>query len=179
MIFYFFGHGFILDGTNVIKNPSILIIAVGLIALGVFLAVARTNHRLQVKTYFEDAQGLRAGAAVRVAGVAVGQVSAIRVKPEMHSAEVMMDLRTPYEFHVPSDAVATVETAGVLGEPFVQINIQSASGPPLGNGGVLKSRPGQSITQQQLMECFSNLAEHKPCDLNGKSKSDQNPAGRK
>jgi phospholipid/cholesterol/gamma-HCH transport system substrate-binding protein len=163
------GHGFILDATNVIKNPSFIIIAVGLIVLGVFVAVVRTNHRLQVKTYFEDAQGLHAGATVRVAGVDVGRVSTIRVRPEMHSAEVMMDLRTPYELHVPSDAVATVETAGVLGEPFVQINIQSASGPPLTNGGVLKSRPGESISPQQWMECFGNLAEHKPCDLNGKS----------
>lgn len=162
-----------------IKNPSIIIIVVGLIVLGMFLAVARPNHRLQVKTYFEDAQGLRTGAAVRMAGVTVGQVSAIRVRPEMHSAEVTMDLHTPYELRVPSDAIAAVETEGVLGEPFVQINIQTASGPPLSNGGVLKSRRGDSISPQQWMECFSNLAEHKPCNLKEDSPGDHSAPGRK
>lgn len=151
------------------KNPALIIIAVGLLVLGVFLAVARPNHHTQLKTYFEDARGLRAGASVRMAGVDVGRVSMIRVRPEMHSAEVTMDLHTSYELRVPSDAVAMVETAGVLGDSFVQIDIQNTSGPPLKNGGVIKSQSGASITPQQWMECFSNLAEHKPCDLNGKS----------
>lgn len=162
-----------------IKNPSIVIIAVGLIVLGVFLAFARSNHRLQVKTYFEDAQGLQTGAAVRMAGVDVGTVSRIRVRPEMHSAEVTMDLQTPYELKVPTDAIAIVETAGVLGESFVQIDIQNTSGPPLGKGGVIKSVPGARIDPQRLMECFSNLAEHKPCNLKENSQGDQKAPGRK
>ncbi|HET7873730.1 MAG TPA: MlaD family protein [Terriglobales bacterium] len=158
------------------KNPAAIIIAAALIALGFFLAMARSTHRLRIKTYFEDAQGLRTGARVRVAGVDVGLVSDLHVRPEMHAAEVTMDLQTPYELHVPSDAIATVQTAGVLGDSFVQISIQNASGPPLKNGDVIKSQPSPGITPQQWMECFSNVAQHKPCDLSAPASGDQKGA---
>jgi len=85
------------------------IILAAIIVLGlalVFLTVAKhSSHHLLLKTYFQDAHGLRAGAPVRVAGVDVGRVTEVRVRPELkeHAAEVRMSLQTPYELKIPED----------------------------------------------------------------------------
>jgi ABC-type transporter Mla subunit MlaD len=162
------------------KHPSLTIAAIAVVGVAIALALARpSTHLLDAKCYFKDAQGLRAGAKVRLAGVEVGSIASVRVRPELrdHPAEVIMILETPYELNVPDDAVVTLESAGVLGEVFAQVNIQDAKGPPLQPGGVLKTRPGESPTPQQWLECFSNVVAHKPCDLRAKGeRANQAPA---
>ena len=95
-----------------------------------------------LKSCSSDVQGLRAGAEVRIAGVDVGTVRSVRVNPQNKNcaAEVEMALATSYDLHVPKDAIAAIETAGVLGPSFVDIDISQVSGPPLENFGYLKSR---------------------------------------
>lgn len=156
------------------KHPSLTIAALAI--AGVALVVALNKplaHRLEIKCYFKDAQGLRAGAKVRMAGVEVGSVASVRVRPELrdHPAEVVMLLQTPYELKIPNDSVVSLESAGVLGEIFAQIHIQDASGPPLKTGSVLETRPGESPTPQQWLECFANVVAHKPCDLHSKGEA--------
>lgn len=162
------------------KHPSLTIAAIAVVGVAITLALARPSaHLLEIKCYFKDAQGLRPGAKVRLAGVEVGSVTSVRARPELrdHPAEVAMILQTPYELNVPDDAVVTLETAGVLGDVFAQINIQEATGPPLQRGGMLKTRLGTSPTPQQWLDCFSNVVAHKPCDLSAKGEpADQAPA---
>jgi len=153
------------------KHPSLTIAVVAIVGVAITFALARTSvHSLVIKCYFQDAQGLHAHAPVRLAGVDVGTVSSVRVVPEKrdHPAEVVMILQTPYELKVPNDAVVSPESAGVLGQTFVQIDIQSATGPPIQSGGELKTRASESPTPQQWVDCFSNMADHKPCDLHRK-----------
>jgi ABC-type transporter Mla subunit MlaD len=150
------------------KHPSLTIAAVVVVALGLVLALAKPSQlHLQVRCYFQDVQGLRAGAKVRLAGVEVGSVTSVRVRPERRDqpAEVTIFLQTPYELKIPNDSVVILETAGVLGEVFPEIDIRGASGPPLLADGVLKTRSNETPTPQELLTCFSNVVEHKPCDL--------------
>ena len=154
-----------------VKYPSLIIAAASVIAVGIFLKLGKpTGYKLDLKCYFRDAQGLRAGARVRVAGVEVGSVTSVRVRPELreHPAEVAMTLYTPYELKIPSDAVVSIEAAGLSGDVFAQINIQDASGPSVQSGGVLNSRASDIPTPRQWAECLSNLVDHKPCDLPSK-----------
>ncbi len=156
------------------KHPSLTIAAVAIAGVVLVLALAKpSNHVLEFKCYFKNAQGLRPGAKVRLAGVDIGSVTSVRARPELrdHPAEVVMLLQTPYELSVPNDSVVSLESAGMLGEVFAQINIEAASGPPLQSGGVLASRAGDSPTPQQWQECLSNLVAHKPCDLSGTSQT--------
>lgn len=144
---------------------------VAVVGAAITLALARpATHPQMIKCYFKDAEGLRPQARVRLAGVEVGTVSSVRVVPERRDtpAEVIMILQTPYELKVPDDAFATVESAGVLGQTFLQINIGTATGPPLRSGGELKTRPSENPTTEQLLQCFANIADHKPCDLRHK-----------
>ena len=157
-----------------VKHPSLIIAAASIAALGIVLLLTKpSGHELKLKCYFQDAQGLRPGARVRVAGVDVGSVTGVRVRPELrdHAAEVAMSLHTQYELKIPRDSAASLETTGVLGETFVQIHVQDASGPPLQDGGVLQSRASDSPTPQQWLECLANLVDHKPCDLRAQAES--------
>jgi phospholipid/cholesterol/gamma-HCH transport system substrate-binding protein len=156
------------------KHPSLTIAAAALAGVVLFLVLAKpSKHLLQVVCYFKDAQGLRSGARVRLAGVEVGTVTGIRVRPELreHPAEVVMTLQTPYELKIPKDSIVTLQSAGVLGEVFPEIEIKDASGPPIESGGVLETRASERPTSQQLLDCFSKIAEHKPCDLDSKNPS--------
>jgi ABC-type transporter Mla subunit MlaD len=159
------------------KHPSLTIAALVIIAVSLVIALGRpTQFHLTAKCYLQDAQGLREGARVRLAGVDVGSVIGVRVRPEFREnpAEVTMFLQTPYELRIPNDSVVTLETAGLLGEVFPQIDISGASGPPLQTDGVLKRRASDASTGQRLVERLSRLAAQNPCDLRGsKVKPDQ------
>jgi len=147
----------------------------------IFLLVGKPfQHRREVRTYFQDAQGLRAGSSVRMAGVDIGSVTSVRVRPEISAtpAEVTMVLRTPYALRIPKDASVSLETAGVLGPTFAEIDIAGASGPPLEKGGVLKSKEVVRLTPEQWLERVADIVKQKPCDAlaksDGASGSDKN-----
>jgi phospholipid/cholesterol/gamma-HCH transport system substrate-binding protein len=122
------------------------IILVAMIVFGLavlFLTFTkRSENQLEVKTYFQDARGLRAGAPVRLAGVEVGRVADVRARPELkaHPAEVVLHFQTPYTLEIPSDSVVSLNRDGILGETYAEVNVRHASGPPIGNRGTLKAQ---------------------------------------
>jgi phospholipid/cholesterol/gamma-HCH transport system substrate-binding protein len=100
------------------------LIGVVLIALIALLLVGKPfGHKLVVKAYFSDAMSLRAGAPVRLAGVDIGSVKSVRARPELKEApaEVVMVLIPSYELKIPNDSTASLMTAGILGETYVQL----------------------------------------------------------
>lgn len=153
------------------KHPSITIALATLVVVGTLIVVLRPErHKLHVHCYFQNVIGLRPGASVRVAGVEVGTVSSVRVRPEQREqpAAVELSLQTSYPLQIPNDAIVTVKPAGLLGESFADIDIHGATGPPLQDGGTLKTGPSEDPTSQQLMDCLTNIADHKPCNLQQK-----------
>ncbi|MGA8299631.1 MAG: MCE family protein [Terriglobales bacterium] len=125
------------------KRILALLVVLAVIAVGMIAANHFGSHRLDVKSCFDDVRGLKAGAAVRLAGVDIGTVRSVRAQPQNKScpAEVEMILTTSYRLPVPRDALAGVETAGVLGETLVSIDVGAASGPPIDDYGYLRSKP--------------------------------------
>lgn len=151
-----------------LKHPSILIALVTIVAVAVLISFSRpTRHTQTVRCYFQDAQGLKAGATVRLAGVDVGRVMSVRARPESHeaAAEVTMLIQTDYDLQIPTDATVVLESAGLLGPVFPEIEVKNAVGTPLGQEAVLRTRESHQTTGAELMECFSKLSEHKPCPL--------------
>jgi ABC-type transporter Mla subunit MlaD len=86
----------------------------------------------------------------------VGTVKSIRLKPEIkdHPVEVRLQLRPPDQLKIPRDATVGLETAGILGETFVDVGIQRASGPALRGGEVLVSDFSPSDTLTRLRQFF-------------------------
>lgn len=119
-----------------------LIVLVGLITLA-SLAILRARFpRQELRVCFADAGGLRPGAEVRISGVQVGIVRAVtaRAQDKNCPAEVEMDLTTPYELKIPRDAIAEIQTAGLLGPALVAIDVKHATGEPAAKGAYLRSR---------------------------------------
>jgi ABC-type transporter Mla subunit MlaD len=125
------------------KSILALMIVVGLAALGSLFVRPIGLHRLKLKSCFENVQGLRSGAAVRIAGVEVGTVGTVRPNPQNKNcpAEIEMQLATTYDVQVPNDAVTEIDTEGLLGGSFVNIDATHASGMPAADYSYLKSKP--------------------------------------
>jgi len=87
---------------------------------------------------------------VPIAGVDGGRITKVRARPDnkMCPADVAMKLDTQYELKVPTDAIARVESAGLLGEEFVGIGVQDAKGPPAANDSVLQTEPSESPVEE-------------------------------
>ena len=129
------------------------IVAVPLMLILVF--APRFGHRrIVLKAYFTNAMGLRTGAPVRLAGVDIGSVKSVQAMPERKQfpVEVVMLVNPPYDLRIPNDSAATLETAGVLGETYVDINAAAASGPPIGNGGTLKTIAVVQMSTQEIVQ---------------------------
>jgi phospholipid/cholesterol/gamma-HCH transport system substrate-binding protein len=79
--------------------------------------------KVTLRVYFDDAQGLRAGAPVNLQGVPIGNVSDIRVVEHGTTpVQVLIRISKKAANEVPSDSTATLTQAGVLGETFVNID---------------------------------------------------------
>jgi phospholipid/cholesterol/gamma-HCH transport system substrate-binding protein len=105
------------------------------------------TKKIVVKAYFDNAAGLRVGAPVRVEGVDVGNVTAITVVPShgLTPVEVTMKLSTKFKDAIKKDSIATLSTAGVLGETFVDIDTRAASGPVAQNGDTLPTKASPAL----------------------------------
>lgn len=78
-----------------------------------------SQDRYHVVARFTSASGLRAGAHVEAGGVRVGLIDRIEFDPQRYQAVVTLaiDAGVPIQ----EDAVASVRTAGIIGDKFVKI----------------------------------------------------------
>ena len=68
---------------------------------------------------FTSTGGLKAGAAVEIAGVEVGRVESIQLGPEYQARVV---LRVRRDVKLQDDSIASIKTKGLIGEKFVRIS---------------------------------------------------------
>ncbi len=117
------------------------------LAVLIFLMTSTTGlftKKLIVRAYVDNAGGLAVGAPVRLEGVDIGNVTAIRVvndpKRRLAPVEVVMKITTKYDATMKSDCEASLNTAGVLGQVFVDMDCRQAKGGPLLNNAELPTR---------------------------------------
>jgi phospholipid/cholesterol/gamma-HCH transport system substrate-binding protein len=102
------------------------------------------TKKIILKTYFDNASGLRVGASVRLSGVDIGNVTKIRVvadkNRQLTPVEVTMKVSTRYLFNLRKDSQTLLSTAGVLGETYIDIDSALARDREVRNGDVLPNR---------------------------------------
>jgi phospholipid/cholesterol/gamma-HCH transport system substrate-binding protein len=105
------------------------------------------TRKIKIRSYFGDAQGLRIGAPVRLAGVDIGNVTGIRIVGDRPQSpvEVMMKVSTKYAFNLRKDSVTLMSTAGILGETYVNIDSSQSKGLPAEDGDVLEAHAEPAI----------------------------------
>lgn len=86
----------------------------------------------EVDAQFNSASGLKAGAAVEIAGVEVGRVKSIRLQDDR--AVVRLAVQNGTKLY--TDTIASIKTRGIIGEKFLALS-------PGGGGDPLK--PGDTI----------------------------------
>ncbi len=131
-----------------------VIVAILILAFLLFL-MSGTNglftSRITLMSYFDNAQGLRPGAPVRLSGVDIGNVTKIIIVPDKDKqftpVRVLMKVSTKYSYAIRRDSVTSLETAGVLGETFLDIDSLQALGPPAHDGDTLPTQVHPDFNQ--------------------------------
>jgi phospholipid/cholesterol/gamma-HCH transport system substrate-binding protein len=105
--------------------------------------------RITLKSYFDNAEGLRQGAPVRLSGVDIGNVTHIAIvrdKP-LTPVEITIKISTKYDYGLHQDSVTSLETAGVLGETYLDIDSSQAVGGPVHDGDTLPTQVHPDFNQ--------------------------------
>jgi phospholipid/cholesterol/gamma-HCH transport system substrate-binding protein len=139
---------------------ALIIVAVGILLIS--RGVGALSRHYSLKAYFPEAEGLRSGAEVDLAGVPAGNVDRVYVSDSRNvnrAVVVVMSLRKDFQHDIRTDSVATIQTAGLLGQSFVDISRGSPSQPQLSNGAELTAREGPDIKQvvNNANDVLSNL----------------------
>ena len=126
-----------------------LFVAAGILALAMLafkvgnLTSADVMNGYKVTALFDNVGGLKVKAAVTVAGVRIGRVSAIAFDNKKYQALVTMDIDGRYQ-NIPKDSSASILTSGLLGDQYVGIE-------PGGDDISLKSGDSFLRTQSALV----------------------------
>jgi len=148
-----------------LRVGALVIVSLAVLAFGIFFIsgqVGFLTRRYPLKAYFSSAAGLREGAQVRLAGIAVGNVQSILISPypeAERAVEVKMQVTRNYKDQIRTDSVAMLETAGLLGESYVDISRGSPGQTQLPDGGVVKSKEEADIKRivQNSNDVIANL----------------------
>jgi phospholipid/cholesterol/gamma-HCH transport system substrate-binding protein len=129
----------------------VIVALIALMAL-IFLMTGSTGGvftgKLTLRSYFENAAGIKEGAPVNLEGVTIGNVTRIQIVPsrKLTPVEVTMKIGKKYGDAVHTDSSASLETIGVLGDTVVDINSKTATGPPVQNNNELKTNETPNLS---------------------------------
>jgi len=69
---------------------------------------------------FTNSSGLKKGAFVEIAGVRIGKVDSIMLDKKTQKSAVWLSIESDVE--VQDDAIASIRTAGIIGDKFIKIS---------------------------------------------------------
>ena len=101
------------------------------------------NDGYHIIARFENSGGLKVRSSVSVAGVRIGRVSSIEFDKETYQSLVKMRIEKQYNT-LPDDTIASIFTAGLLGEQYVSLE-------PGGSDEYLHNNSEIDITQSALV----------------------------
>ena len=131
--------------SRVARLGAFILITLAIMAAGVFIIGSKEylfRSTYQLKAQFDNVAGLAEGADVQVGGVHSGTVTAIELphRPGEKITVIMYLDKSTHEI-IKRDSVASIETAGILGNQYVAISFGSAGQAEVSNGEIIPSEP--------------------------------------
>ena len=140
----------------------------GLIGAGIFFVLwlapsGASKQAYEYRVHFKNAvTGLQVGAPVRYRGIPVGEVVAIGLAagdPDVAEVRIKVDTKTP----VHDKMVASLETQGLTGAPFIQLKTPVVAGAPQRGAPLVPEKgkeppiiPGDPTGLEKIFEEFPN-----------------------
>jgi phospholipid/cholesterol/gamma-HCH transport system substrate-binding protein len=131
--------------SRVARLGAFILITLAILAAGVFIIGSKMylfRSTYQLKAQFDNVAGLAEGADVQVGGVHSGTVTAIELphKPGGQITVIMYLDKSTHEI-IKGDSLASIQTAGILGNQFVGISFGSAGQAEVKDGEIIQSEP--------------------------------------
>ena len=117
-------------GVGILVLVAAVLLAIMSIKVG---ALAQVGDQIRVTVVLSDAAGLTEGAAVRVAGVQVGQVNGMGVDHD----KARLDVTLAQSAGLREDAKLQVRARSILGEKYLELTPQSKDAPLIADGAEL------------------------------------------
>ena len=161
-----------MNRSRAVAVGAFVIAGVLLFATGLFLIGNRRmlfNRTFEAYAEFANVAGLEDGAKVRVAGMDAGEVEAIHV-PSTPSARFRVTLRIREDLHplIRVDSVATIQTDGLVGNKFVQVEAGTDQAAIVPANGTVRSREAFELSAMlQRMNDTVELVNKTIVDLTG------------
>ena len=147
-----------------------LFVLVGLLilAVGIFYVTGAgfLGPKYRLKTFLPEVSGLSTGAPVRLDGVDIGNVEAIKLVPRvpgkppdrMHNIEVDIRIDRKFQSDVLTDSTASLITEGLLGNRYVNIQ-RGYTGVPLKEGQAIPGTEEKAIKEvvERSADVLANL----------------------
>ncbi len=144
-----------------------VLVGIFVLAVGIFYVTGGSGlaRKYRLRTYLPEVEGLTIGAPVRLDGIEIGNVDAIKVAPvsaqqpadRSRSIELVLRINHKYQNDVRTDSYATLITEGLLGNRYVSIH-RGFTGVPLQNGQEVTGREESSL--KQITERGAEVAEN-------------------
>ena len=146
-----------------VKIGAFVLSALAILVVGSLWIAGSTlfgSPRVPYTVMLENSAGLAGGDRIRVAGVSVGRIRRVELRPE-DPFPVVLFVGIKKGVPVHSDAVAGIATTGLLGSAFLEIDPGSTSAPLLPPDGVIHGtrRPGLDEAMGRLDEISGKVGE--------------------
>ncbi len=139
-----------------------LFVLIGAAAV-LFLALKSANlltlnfdSTYQVTAKFDNIGGLKAGAAVKSAGVVVGRVESITFDDKTYQARATLAMQSRYAF--PKDSSLKILTSGLLGEQYIGVEA-GAEEKNLAQGDSIQSTQSAVILENLISQFLFSKAQ--------------------
>ena len=114
----------------------------------------------QLKARFDNIGGLKIRSPVRIGGVRIGRVSAIEYDDRQMEAVVTLSIGRKHN-RIPDDSMASIYTAGVLGEQYLSLE-PGGSDEFFKDGGIIEETQSALVLERMIGKFMMGTGVAKP-----------------
>jgi phospholipid/cholesterol/gamma-HCH transport system substrate-binding protein len=130
----------------------------------------------EVTAEFDNIGDLKVGAPVRMAGVRIGDVTAIDLDSQSYRADVHLHLYPQFN-EIPDDSYASIETEGLLGGQYIAISPGGLS-TYLKNGSQIQQTQSAIVLENLINKLFANFSSSSSSGGGGGGGGNGNSSGK-